>query len=569
MKISSISFNNFKIRNKSLDKKEALSINNQVNEKLPMPKAAQVLAFCGGRSLSLKSNLEQISPEKFPPDIHEAVIKEVEAKNPQNKTLYDIHFEKYKGVLDCYSLEELKANYPEFQDVISAYDIEAKPDSFIGKFQNDELEMFSFDDDLTLELIKLYWGEGYSLNDLSKFIASLSSDNKGINLYYPMTKKLNIPLMDFQYAQNLKLSNREYNEKFTQEMSIRLKEAAEAREQKAQGEPVIIPRGELSEAHKQHISEGLKKYYSEHPEKIYEMSKRQKDFYVKNPQKAQEMSEVMQFAWNKTHEGQSLARDISKFAKKYKIKISADDLSAPIKLEKEKQDILSAFWKKNGSWAAKKLSIAMEKAYKEIKIRADLISGTSVSGVKISYNTFPTKMQKEILKWAKDSGYDVKDIKIGMAAIFMQEVKPDSRSFEIERRTAQLVRRYESIHPEMADKLATCLHYTLVDLYKDLEGFSPELLQALNGEVGKLNVLKYAFNAAISREQNSIFNETPYGLLPRAGSDMSDILAVYSAIMFQALTLDTLGFADYMNKKLDDVYDKFLHMEIPTSKPNL
>lgn len=278
MKISSITFNAFRnnaiIKSPKQDKKSE----NKNLEKLPMPTAKQVLAFCGGKSLSLKSNLEEILSEKFPPDIYEAVVAEVEDKNPQNKTLYDIHFEKYKGVLDCYSLEELKENYSEFQDVVSAYDVEAKENSFIGKFQNDELKMFSFDDDLTLELIKLYWGKGFSLNDLSEYIASQSDDKKEISLHYPMTKKLNIPLMSQQYAQVLKLSNKEYNDKFTQEMSIRLREAKEAREQRAQGEPVVIPRGELSEAHRQHISEGLKNIIKNILKKYMKCLKGKKNF---------------------------------------------------------------------------------------------------------------------------------------------------------------------------------------------------------------------------------------------------------------------------------------------------
>lgn len=45
------------------------------------------------------------------------------------------------------------------------------------------------------------------------------------------------------------------------------REALDIKAQKADNEPVYIKRGPLSAEHKKHISEGLKKYYQEHPEK--------------------------------------------------------------------------------------------------------------------------------------------------------------------------------------------------------------------------------------------------------------------------------------------------------------
>ena len=174
---------------------------------------------------------------------------------------------------------------------------------------------------------------------------------------------------------------------------------------------------------KQHISEGLKKYYQEHPEKLYIMSQRHKEFYANNPQKAKEMSEIMTFAWNKTREGQNLIKDISKFAKRYDIKISAQELSNPMQIKKEYQSVLTAFWEKNASWAGKKLSIAIEKARKEIEVANDLLKGDSIPGVKISYNIIPTEMQQDMLKWAKSKGYDTTQLKFGLAAMYMQETK--------------------------------------------------------------------------------------------------------------------------------------------------
>ena len=147
-------------------------------------------AFLGGYSLNLSKINENLKEEQYPPDIYESVQNTLKQGNPQNKTLYDIHFEKYEGVLDCYSLDELKEKYPEFKNVISIYDTEGKEGSFIRNFIEGKSEVFQQDEDLTLQLIKLYWGQGFSLNDLSKHVSENLNNKENFNLYYTMVKKL-------------------------------------------------------------------------------------------------------------------------------------------------------------------------------------------------------------------------------------------------------------------------------------------------------------------------------------------------------------------------------------------
>ena len=117
--------------------------------------------FLGGYSLDLSMVNKNLKKEEFPPDILELVQLILKNNpNPQNKTLYDIHFEKYKNILECYSLEELKETYPEFKDVISVFDVEAEKNSFIGEFLEEKSDNFYTEEDLTLQLIKLYGGQG-------------------------------------------------------------------------------------------------------------------------------------------------------------------------------------------------------------------------------------------------------------------------------------------------------------------------------------------------------------------------------------------------------------------------
>ena len=139
------------------NKKIQQSAKKQNIQQLPQIKNINYFpCFLGGYSLDLSKVAENLSEEKFPPDIFELTQKTLKNGNAKNKTLYDIHFEKYKGVLDCYSLDELKEKYPEFKDVISVYDIETKENSFIDDFLKGKSEVFSDSEDLTLQLIKLY-----------------------------------------------------------------------------------------------------------------------------------------------------------------------------------------------------------------------------------------------------------------------------------------------------------------------------------------------------------------------------------------------------------------------------
>lgn len=570
MKISAINQNYFKVQNSKLNeiKKQTHSIQK---ETLKQPTFAHYLSFCAGYTVNLNETFEHLKEEDYPSDIQEMVLTEIENKNPDNKTLYDIHFEKYKGILDCYSLDELKEKYPEFESVVSAYDVIAKDNSFIGQFQNNELELFSNDEDLTLQLIKLYWGQGFSLTDLSNHIAKQDKNGKGKNLYYAMNNKLNIPFMNPRYASVLKLSNKEYNEKFTSLLAIKLKEAKEAKIQQQEGEPVVIPRGELSEAHKKHISESLKKHYQEHPEKLFEMSKRQKAFYQENPDKAQEMSEVMLYAWNETQEGKSLMKHISKFIRKFNgSTINAQELANFSKLDSGKKSALNAFWQKNG-WAKKQLSIAMKKAFEykkddkeDLKKKSEAIkkirlTGKTIPFVQLSYNVVPTQLQNDIKAWAKAQGYDTKGMLFGVATMYNDDASFMENEYvkDFQNKVNEITEKYYDLHPQEPDAIATSLQYALVNLQVDLARNNIKSLPpSLRKNDGKLNVIKYAFNNIIAAG-NPIFKEYLGRLIPAEGVDVNDIHIAYNAILYQAMVCGCEDLAQYLNKKLDEGYEKY------------
>lgn len=324
-----------------------------------LPSTQQYLAFMGGASLNLAETVKRLDilAEKnshiYPPNIREWIGMNLEEGS--KKTLIGVHKKYFSNLKNFFTLDEIKARFPEFQDVIPASSIKPNEGSFIDKFQKGELEFFDNDEDLSIQLIKLYWGEGFSLTDLKRYAG-------GTDLYHTM-KRLGIPRASQDYGHYLKFSDSQYNERLTAEMTEKRLQALDRRAQIQEGEPVHIPRGPLSQQHKQRISEGLNRYHQENPEAVYQMSERRKEFYRQNPERAKELSRVLKKAWG-IHSGENIRKAMSKFFKGRKVPMF--DLENPISMTKDQSRTMGEFWGAN-PWAKKSWSNAMEYGWKKVK----------------------------------------------------------------------------------------------------------------------------------------------------------------------------------------------------------
>lgn len=453
--LSSYKFNFQKIDNKKIE-------NTAFNSNLSMmPVYSDLVSFSGGKSLDLAQTISQLDKYSvFPPDVRDMAILEIKAGNPKDKTLIDIHKDKYVKLNDVETLAEAKAIYPEFKNVLSDSEIEYKPNSFIDDVKNGKNKYFDSEIDLSLQLLQLYWGEGFSLTDLA-------NQFNGRNIQGTM-ERLNIPRVDRGYGIYLKLSDKDNNERFSREMSERAK--AVARNVMERKEGAYIPKGPLSEDHKKNISQGLLKYYSENPERISEMSKRQQEFYENNPVEKVKFSEVLRRAWT-YREADSIRKKLSKFmgVKDIKPEELADVSSST-------QNKLKEFWKRN-PWAAEQFSKCMKKSWQHQK---ELLERGMVYEPIYNGRLFPKEMQKEICDFARD---EIPDIEKYLDLVVLDQ--RDGQFYECDFVQDYLIANEKAIdkvreylkqgtnQDKYSDVLSLTIDLAMNDLLRDYKNLSP------------------------------------------------------------------------------------------------
>ncbi|MCI1273713.1 MAG: hypothetical protein LKG27_04680 [Clostridiaceae bacterium] len=361
-----------------------------------LPSTKQYLAFTGGYSINLAEtvkNLDNLATKTgksvFPPQIREWAGMVLDEGNKAKDTLISIHKKYFASLKDCFTLDEVKDKFPEFKDVLSDKDVEFSKESFVNKVKKGENDYFDKDEDMSLQLLKLYWAEGFSLNDLKKYTG-------GLDLYHTI-KKLHIPTANKDYGHILKFSDPEYNERLTREMTAKRLEALEKKFQQETGEPVYIKRGPLSEEHKQHISEGLLKYYAENPQAIFNMSERQRQYYEDNPEQIKVFHKVMKMAWS-VFNAKGIKDALSKFMKHNGEKeFNTNFLEQPETLSNHQSALMKKFWGTN-EWAKKAFSKNMTYAWKKVKEEKNMC---------IKIDITPNRFKQKFLGWAQKNGIDV------------------------------------------------------------------------------------------------------------------------------------------------------------------
>lgn len=436
MKISPLqNYNSCGVSYNKLNKNQNGVNQNEIKDSYPFVSASYMLAFTGGRSLDLAQTKAQIDKfGSYPPDIKEDIEFELSKGNPDNKTLIDIHRAKYDGLNQLDNLDDIKEIYPEFKQVLSDNEVIYPKGSFIDDVKEGKIEYFDPDLDLSVQLLQMYWGDGFSLNDLKNQFAGKNIDS--------VLNKLNIPKTDRIYGQYLKLSDRDYNERFTSQMSERLKGVKRKEIEKKEG--VYIPRGPLTEEHKANISKGLIKFYSEHPERLTQLSERQLKYFEENPEQKQIFSEVLLRAWG-YRETKSVKKALSKHMKRQMQDNELSDVFSPTAETKQKMKL---FWDKN-KWARDIFSKAMKKSWQRQK---DLGELNLLREPFYIAKAMPDKIAGDLEVYAKDELPDIK--KYMRAIIASNEDRLLNKQNEKQLKAIEISGRYFRENPEASVEMA-------------------------------------------------------------------------------------------------------------------
>lgn len=500
-----------------------------------IPSTLQYLAFTGGYSMDLGQTIRQLdklaqkNSSIYPPNIREWAGMIMEEGNKTKDTLISIHKKYFANLKNCFNLNEIKVKFPEFKEVISSGDIKASKGSFLDKFNRGELEFFDNDEDLSVQLIKLYWGEGFSLNDLKRYA-------DGFDLYHTM-KRLNIPTASRDYGHVLKFSDPEYNERLTREMTEKRLAALDRKAQVEEGEPVYIKRGPLSAEHKQKISEGLKKYYQENPEKIYDMSARQKEFYRLNPEKSEEISRVLNKAWN-IFGADRIKAALSKFMKSKGVHTFNPE-NNPVDLPKEQSKLLKQFWGAN-EWARKSFSKNMEYAWKKVKEDMNKFYLIDIT---------PEGFKKKFFQWAQEKNLNLNHLDFNFKIYKYKHGLDSGNGEEISKYTPKFIDEYsEKINIDQSRLMANSYLLSLINLSKDLKNISKK--HNVSQETQKTIKLSRHLIKELLFEQGN-------GLQRNIKSfDAAEIQDIYKSVLTLFFKLDNAEqFIQLFKKNLDSAYN--------------
>ena len=527
MKINPIGFNCGVNSQNIKNKVQKNNIEQNKIENLPPVSASYMLAFTGGKSLNLEQTVKQIEQfGSFPPDIKEEAEQIIKEGNPDNKTLIDVHKEKYEGLNYLDNLDDIKELYPEFEGVLPDSAVEIREGSFMDDVKKGKIPYFDKNQDVAVQLLQMYWGEGFSLNDLKTQFAG-----KSINSVF---EKLNIPKTDRTYGYYLKFSDKEYNERFTSKMSERLK--GRHREKIAGKDGVYIPRGPLTPEHKANISKGLIKHYTEHPEKALEMSERQKRFYEEHPEEKIKFSEVMLRAWGK-REAAPIKKALSRFLKR---PLTDEELSNIFAQDKETKAKMQAFWDKN-KWAKDKFSNLMKKSWARQK---ELDEMGLIYEPFYTANLIPKKMQEKIGRIMAPNNKNFANIPTSLIPDLREltdnpNLITPAGSIEM-KETGKIIDDYFDANPSEQDVLADTLDMGFAIAIKEL---AEEKVKNMDKYPAFAEMTVYWQDTAVQKWKQ----HTPTGI--------DELTKIYSILMNICVANNDLASAKKIDKSIESAYD--------------
>lgn len=142
----------FELKNQFIN---PLKLNISVNKKYNYDS----ISF-SGTDKSLTGYLKRIPKEEWPERVYNAAIEITQKTPPKEQSgVYELHNKIYAPLKNCKTLDEAKAIFPEFANVISFAEVDvSKNKGWIVDMKNGKIE--EPDNDLALHLLKYMYGQG-------------------------------------------------------------------------------------------------------------------------------------------------------------------------------------------------------------------------------------------------------------------------------------------------------------------------------------------------------------------------------------------------------------------------
>ena len=158
----------------------------------------------GAKKLSADELIAKIGEENFPSP--EIIKRLKDLGDSTDFSLYDIHLDYYRDLLDCSTLEEVKKLYPEFIDVIDAEDVDLDMldgRNIFKRIMQNKVKNISTKT-IALDLLKNYYGRLHPVRQQPEYYNLSKESTKNI------LSLLNIKEFDKQYSQIIYYQNPEY-----------------------------------------------------------------------------------------------------------------------------------------------------------------------------------------------------------------------------------------------------------------------------------------------------------------------------------------------------------------------
>lgn len=258
------------------------------------------------QNYTLQGQIKKLEVQECPSERIIKLANKILKEDPNTKkTIYDVHNEYYAPLLNCSTLEEAKALYPEFSDVIDAKNLDLNNAPFtIQRISKGKIEGLDIEN-LTLRFLQQYYGKAGSIKKKEDFFGlALHACNK-------IFEALNIKKIAPYYLHLYSTSSPEHRKKMS-EMRYRIGASEEYKKSASISQKKSYNSEKGAERRKK-ISEGLKKSWNGPDKERIETHREKINATIRRPENRQRASERTKKLWQDPEFAESVLSGMRNF----------------------------------------------------------------------------------------------------------------------------------------------------------------------------------------------------------------------------------------------------------------